>query len=76
MKQDFGKGGRRGLLKGLPQQTFGELIVARASSARLDEVTRYTVAESAMWAHPAVAGRVVAVKDVERLIVWTIGDRR
>lgn len=53
--------------------TNSELIVARASGTRFDEVTRYTVADSALWAHPAVAGRVVAVKDVERLVVWTIG---
>lgn len=56
--------------------TNSELIVARTSSTRFDEVTRYTVADSAMWAHPAVAGRVVAVKDAERLVVWTIGDRK
>ena len=28
MKQDFGKGGRRGLLEGLPEQTLGDAIVA------------------------------------------------
>jgi outer membrane protein assembly factor BamB len=56
--------------------TNSELIVARASAARFDEVTRYTVADSAMWAHPAVAGRTIAVKDVDRVIVWEIGDRR
>jgi outer membrane protein assembly factor BamB len=55
--------------------TNSELIVARPSALRFDEATRYTVATSAMWAHPAVAGRTVAVKDVDRLIVWTIGDR-
>jgi outer membrane protein assembly factor BamB len=56
--------------------TNSELIVARASAARFDEVTRYTVADSAMWAHPAVAGRTIAVKDVDRVIVWEIGDGR
>jgi outer membrane protein assembly factor BamB len=50
--------------------TNGELIVARASPARFDEVTRYVVADSATWAHPAVVGRTIVVKDVDRLIVW------
>jgi outer membrane protein assembly factor BamB len=51
--------------------TNAELIVARASSAAFEEVKRYTIADSAMWAHPAYAGRLIAVKDVDRLIVWT-----
>lgn len=51
--------------------TNSELIVARASPARFEEVTRYVLADSATWAHPAVAGRTIVVKDVERLIVWS-----
>lgn len=54
--------------------TNSELIVVRDSAARFEEVARYTVADSAMWAHPAVAGRTIAVKDVDRLIVWSIGS--
>lgn len=53
--------------------TNAELIVIRPSAERFDEVTRYTVADSTVWAHPAVAGRTIVVKDVERLIVWTVG---
>ena len=37
--------------------TGGELIVARANPAKFEEVRRYTVADSAMWAHPALAPR-------------------
>jgi hypothetical protein len=33
-------------------------------------VKRYTIADSATWAHPAYAGRTIAVKDVDKLIVW------
>jgi hypothetical protein len=33
--------------------TNSELIAAKASAAAFEEVTRYTVADSAMWAHPA-----------------------
>jgi outer membrane protein assembly factor BamB len=52
--------------------TNGELIVARGLLGRLEEVKRYAVAESATWAHPAVAGRTIVVKDAERIIVWKV----
>jgi outer membrane protein assembly factor BamB len=48
-----------------------ELIVARPSATAFEEVKRYTVADSAMWAHPAFDGRNIVVKDVDTLIVWT-----
>ena len=50
--------------------TNSELVVARANPARFEEVRRYTVADSAMWAHPAFAGRTIIVKDVDTLIAW------
>jgi hypothetical protein len=50
--------------------TNSELIVARANASRYEEVRRYTVADSAMWAHPAFAGRAIIVKDVDKLIAW------
>jgi outer membrane protein assembly factor BamB len=49
-----------------------ELIVARALGTRLEEVKRYAVADSPTWAHPAVAGRSIVVKDTDRLIVWKV----
>jgi len=52
--------------------TNSELIVARALPTRLEEVKRYAVADSPTWAHPAVAGRTIVVKDAERLIVWKV----
>src|SRR5688572_3143453 len=51
--------------------TSSELIVARANAARYEEVKRYSVADSAMWAHPAFAGRTIIVKDVNKLTAWT-----
>jgi len=51
--------------------TSSELIVARANAARYEEVKRYSVADSAMWAHPAFAGRTIIVKDVNKLTVWS-----
>jgi outer membrane protein assembly factor BamB len=53
--------------------TNSELIVGRASPARFEELKRYEVAGSATWAHPAIAGRTIVVKDVDRLIVWEVG---
>jgi outer membrane protein assembly factor BamB len=54
----------------LVSTTDGELIVARPSASKLDEVRRYQVSESALWAHPAVAGQSIVVKGVEKLVCW------
>ena len=51
--------------------TNSELIVARATAARYEEVKRYSIANSAMWAHPAYAGRSIIVKDVDTLTAWS-----
>jgi outer membrane protein assembly factor BamB len=51
--------------------TNGELIVARLNPAKFEEAKRYTVADSAVWAHPAFAPRVAIVKDVDKLICWS-----
>ena len=56
----------------LMSTTNSELIVARPSATALEEVRRYTIADSATWAHPAYAGRTIAVKDVDTLIVWSV----
>lgn len=51
--------------------TDSELIVAKPSATAFEEVKRYTLADSAMWAHPAFTGRTIVVKDVDKLIVWS-----
>lgn len=51
--------------------TNSELIVAKANPVRFEEVKRYTLADSAMWAHPAFVGRTIIVKDVDKLSVWS-----
>ena len=51
--------------------TNSEMIVARPSPTAFEEVKRYTIADSATWAHPAFAGRNIIVKDVDKLIVWS-----
>jgi outer membrane protein assembly factor BamB len=56
----------------LVSTTNAELIVARPNAAKFDEIKRYTIADSAVWAHPAVAGRLLIVKDVDKLICWAV----
>ena len=52
--------------------TNAELIVARAGVGKWAEIKRYTIAESAVWSHPAVFGNTFLVKDVDKLICWTV----
>jgi len=49
-----------------------ELIVARASRAGFEPIVRYTVADSATWAQPAISGNRFFVKDVDTLTLWTL----
>jgi outer membrane protein assembly factor BamB len=50
----------------------GELIVARANRDRFEPLKRYTVAESATWAQPAISGNRIFVKDVSSVALWTV----
>lgn len=49
-----------------------ELIVARGSRVRFEPIRRYTVADSATWAQPAISGKRVFVRDVTSLALWTL----
>lgn len=49
-----------------------ELVVARSNRARFEVVGRYSVAESATWAQPAVSGERVFVKDIDSLTLWIV----
>jgi outer membrane protein assembly factor BamB len=55
----------------LATTTEGELIVARATPAAFEVIKRYTIAESPVWAHPAVVFNGVLIKDAESLAYWT-----
>ena len=55
----------------LASTTDGNLVVARTSPREYDAVRRYQVAQSAMWAHPAVTADSIIVKDVGNLIRWS-----
>jgi outer membrane protein assembly factor BamB len=50
--------------------TEGELVVFHANAKQFDLVKRYTVAESAVWAHPAPAGAGIVIKDAGSLAYW------
>jgi outer membrane protein assembly factor BamB len=49
-----------------------ELIVARGSRAGFEPFKRYTIADSATWAQPAISGNRMFVKDVTSLALWTL----
>jgi glucose dehydrogenase len=49
-----------------------ELIVARASRTGFEPLKRYTVADSATWAQPAISGSRIFVKDARSLSLWTV----
>jgi outer membrane protein assembly factor BamB len=49
-----------------------ELIVARGSPAAFTPLKRYTVADTATWAQPAISGNRLFIKDVSSLTLWTL----
>ena len=55
----------------LASTTDGNLVVARANPQKYEEVRRYQIAQSALWAHPAITGNSIIVKDVDKVICWS-----
>jgi outer membrane protein assembly factor BamB len=51
--------------------TSAEFVVFRPSRTGFEELRRYDVAESATWAHPALADRQIFVRDEETLTAWS-----
>jgi outer membrane protein assembly factor BamB len=49
----------------------GELVVSRWNAKAFEPLRRYSVATSATWAQPVIAGDRVFVKDVSTLAMWT-----
>jgi outer membrane protein assembly factor BamB len=54
----------------LASTTDGNLVVARANPLKYEEVRRYQIAPSALWAHPAITTNTIIVKDVDKVICW------
>lgn len=55
----------------LASTTDSNLVVARANPQKYEEVRRYQIAESALWAHPAITGNSIIVKDIDSVICWS-----
>ena len=55
----------------LASTTDGILVVARANPEKYAEVRRYQIADSAVWAHPAITGNSIIVKDADKVICWS-----
>lgn len=49
-----------------------DLIVAAKSRKGFEPLARYKVAESATWAHPAILGKQILVKDEASLALWSV----
>jgi outer membrane protein assembly factor BamB len=47
-----------------------EMLVLRAGATGFEPIRRYTVADSATWASPTIAGNRIFVKDVSSLTLW------
>lgn len=50
----------------------GNLIVARATAKGPEPIRVYQVADSPTWAHPAVVGDGILVKDANTLALWSL----
>ena len=55
----------------LASTTDGNLVVARTNPQKYEEVRRYQIAQSAVWAHPAITSSAIIVKDVDKVICWS-----
>ena len=49
----------------------GELIVAKPSGSKFEQLRRYKVADSATWAHPLPVPGGLVIKDVSTLAFWS-----
>ncbi len=50
----------------------GELMVGRVEQTGVQELRRYTVADTPTWAEPVISGNRVFVKDATALALWTL----
>jgi outer membrane protein assembly factor BamB len=49
-----------------------DLTIANADAKKYEVLKKYTVAQSATWAHPAVIGKQILIKDYASLALWSI----
>ena len=48
------------------------LIVAKNGADRFEPLRKYTVAQSPTWAHPAIIGNRILIKDASTLALWSV----
>ena len=58
----------------LVQTSDGELLVVAADRTSYRELARYRLSETATWAHPALVGSKLLVKDREHLLVFDLSE--
>ena len=63
----------RGILLALT--TNSELIVSSPDTTGFREIARYDVADTPTWAHPAVSGSQIIVKDADSVAAWGVHAR-
>ncbi len=49
-----------------------KLVVASASADGFAPIRTYEVAESPTWAHPAILGNQILIKDNSSIALWTL----
>ena len=52
--------------------TDGEMLVLRRNPDKYEELRRYKLSSSPTWAHPALLGDAVVVRDMESVAVWSL----
>ena len=52
----------------------GELLVLRTDATQRQELARYKVSQKATWAHPALVGSRLLVKDVDGLTCFSLAE--
>ena len=55
----------------LVQNVTGEIAIGPVGADGWTQAKRYTVADSATWAHPALVGKQLLVKDTTKLTFWS-----
>jgi outer membrane protein assembly factor BamB len=51
--------------------TDAELTIANVNPKKYDPIKKYDVADSPTWAHPALSGKNLLVKDLKSLTLWS-----
>jgi outer membrane protein assembly factor BamB len=49
-----------------------ELTIAKGDGRAFEPLKKYSVADSATWAHPVVIGNRILIKDAESLAMWSL----